>query len=298
MLSLSTVQFLKDEHEYWLNGKKLSGITGMIERHICPDRYKGIPEHILEQAREKGSLVHEEIETYINTGENGFTDEFSALKKSKFLEQYKTLSPEYLVSDNEYFATLIDLVAIDEKGFIDLIDWKTIYRLDKTFLMWQLSICAYLFELQTGFKVKNLKAVWLRPDKCEIVDIPRLPNCKVLELMGAEIKGEKYGEKTLSGVETELQQAMKFQALIEDMKARLKIAQTQYDEITSKIKERMCEKQLKQVKIDKMSITYVAPTTRISIDSKKLKEECPELYEKYSKTSEVKDSIRIKIVES
>ena len=44
-----------------------------------------------------------------------------------------------------------------------------------------------------------------------------------------------------------------------------------------------------------MIVTYVAPTTRTSIDSKKLKEDMPEVVEKYSKTSNVKSSIRIKL---
>ena len=44
-----------------------------------------------------------------------------------------------------------------------------------------------------------------------------------------------------------------------------------------------------------MTVTYVKPTTRTSIDSAKLKKEMPEVVEKYSKTSNVKSSIRIKL---
>lgn len=44
-----------------------------------------------------------------------------------------------------------------------------------------------------------------------------------------------------------------------------------------------------------MTVTYVKPTTRTSIDSAKLKKEMPEIAEKYSKTSNVKSSIRIKL---
>lgn len=46
---------------------------------------------------------------------------------------------------------------------------------------------------------------------------------------------------------------------------------------------------------DIMTISYIAPTTRTSIDSAKLKKEMPEVAEKYSKTSNVKSSIRIKL---
>ena len=44
-----------------------------------------------------------------------------------------------------------------------------------------------------------------------------------------------------------------------------------------------------------MTVTYVKPTTRTSIDSTKLKKDMPEVAEKYSKTSNVKSSIRIKL---
>lgn len=46
---------------------------------------------------------------------------------------------------------------------------------------------------------------------------------------------------------------------------------------------------------DVMTVTYVKPTTRTSIDSVKLKKDMPEVAAKYSKTSNVKSSIRIKL---
>lgn len=39
--------------------------------------------------------------------------------------------------------------------------------------------------------------------------------------------------------------------------------------------------------------TYVAPTTRESFDSKKFKEEHPDLYQEYVRVSEVKDQIKV-----
>lgn len=44
-----------------------------------------------------------------------------------------------------------------------------------------------------------------------------------------------------------------------------------------------------------MTVTYVKPTTKTSIDSAKLKKDMPEVAKKYSKTSNVKSSIRIKL---
>ncbi len=44
-----------------------------------------------------------------------------------------------------------------------------------------------------------------------------------------------------------------------------------------------------------LKVTYRSATTRTSLDSKKLKEELPDIYEEYSKTSEVASSISISV---
>lgn len=54
---------------------------------------------------------------------------------------------------------------------------------------------------------------------------------------------------------------------------------------------------VKKFENDVLSVTYVAPTTRTSIDSTRLKKELPEVAEKYSKTSNVKASIKIVVKE-
>lgn len=47
--------------------------------------------------------------------------------------------------------------------------------------------------------------------------------------------------------------------------------------------------------VDGLAITYKAGTTRKSLDSKRLKEECPDVYETYLKESSVSPSISIKV---
>lgn len=54
---------------------------------------------------------------------------------------------------------------------------------------------------------------------------------------------------------------------------------------------------LKKFIINGLSATIKDGTTRTTIDSKRLKEECPDIYEEYSKTSEVKSSIILAVSE-
>lgn len=49
-LKQSGVVFNPEDHTYFLDGKELSGITGMLERQLFPGTYDGIPEAIVRQA--------------------------------------------------------------------------------------------------------------------------------------------------------------------------------------------------------------------------------------------------------
>jgi len=54
---------------------------------------------------------------------------------------------------------------------------------------------------------------------------------------------------------------------------------------------------IKRFIINGLSATIKDGSTRTTIDSKRLKEECPDIYEAYSKTSEVKSSITLSVAE-
>ena len=54
-LTQSGVIFNEELHEYWLDGKQLSGITEALRKQLHPDMYSSIPKRILEQAAEYGT---------------------------------------------------------------------------------------------------------------------------------------------------------------------------------------------------------------------------------------------------
>lgn len=61
--------------------------------------------------------------------------------------------------------------------------------------------------------------------------------------------------------------------------------------------EAMNELGIKKFIINGLSATIKDGSIRTTIDSKRLKEECPDIYEAYSKTSEVKSSITLSVAE-
>lgn len=59
----------------------------------------------------------------------------------------------------------------------------------------------------------------------------------------------------------------------------------------------MNELGIKKFIINGLSATIKDESTRTTIDSKRLKEECPEIYEAYSKTTEVKPSLILTVAD-
>ena len=79
----------------------------------------------------------------------------------------------------------------------------------------------------------------------------------------------------------------------------MKQAEKEFEEVYTPFKENLielhskCSDLPKTVVVGPTKLTYVSPSTRNSIDSKKLKEEEPAIAEKYTKTTNVKATIRL-----
>ena len=82
---------------------------------------------------------------------------------------------------------------------------------------------------------------------------------------------------------------------IADLQNKYQELQNKNNEIKEQIKEAMEKDEVKKYENDYISITYVAPTTRTTVDSKLLKEKYEDIYKECSKVSDVKSSVRIKI---
>lgn len=78
-------------------------------------------------------------------------------------------------------------------------------------------------------------------------------------------------------------------------KKAIKDYEEKKEEMIVNIKKAMLENGVLKWETDNMSITYVAPVKKITLDSKWLKEEMPEIYNQYSKETTTSDSLRIKI---
>ncbi len=285
-LKKSDVVFDKDKHEYWLCDKQLFGITDRIAELLGID-FSNVPEQVLERARLSGSLIHDEIDNYYKSDISGFTLELrNFIKKQKELE-FKVLETEFTVSDNSTTATNIDIV-MDFNG-LTLCDVKSTAKLDKEYVGWQLSTNAYLFEMQTGYKVENLKVYWTREDV--FVDIPRISNDKVKLLIDGEI-GNLKAERLPMDDKTK-EQFIALQTQIRTHKDAVKELEKQEQVFKDAIMKEMKKNKIKSVDMGEIIITYVEPSVRKSVDSARLKKENNEIYENYLKEFKIKEYLKI-----
>jgi len=169
ILKQSPVTFRESDHTYWLDGRQLHGVTGTIIRTAFPGKYDGIPKAVLDNAASKGHAIHEEIEYHDRFDTMPDTPRLKRYEALKTANGLKVVENEYLVSDNETFASSIDIVMADAGDNICLVDTKTTYTLDKQSTALQLSMYRRLFEQQNpGLKVARLYALWL-PQRDETI---------------------------------------------------------------------------------------------------------------------------------
>ena len=310
-LKESPVVFDHEHHTYKLNGHELSGVTPIIA-WLFPDTYKGIPQSVLDQAADYGTTIHEKCELYDSMGIVSEMDGTSIINdyiKMMADANLHVAMSEYLVSDERYVASKIDKVFMD--GSIG--DIKTTSKVHMVNVQVQLSIYAYLYELQNkGKKVNKLWLIWLPKEKYgmpELREVPRIPAdvCKyVVEVYGegaepltaiAALSPHLAYEPEKKRVEGEVPET--YQSVIDE----LIMVKKQLDVLSEREKDlrTMLLAGMQGVNEDKWSndliqISRRAASERESVDAKALKMKMPEVYESFKKVTKVAESITYKVL--
>lgn len=178
------VSFYEYQHIYLSkDNKMLTGVTTILGNTIFKDKYSTIPKHILDKAAIYGTMVHSKCQ------ENDLFGESSCVEVDNYIKikEENNLIPienEMLVSDNTRVATMIDVIFEARDNSVHLADIKTTSKLDDEYLSWQLSICAWLFEIQNPqINVDKLYGIWLRKEKYKLIEVERKKNNKIEELL-------------------------------------------------------------------------------------------------------------------
>lgn len=239
----SAVVVNEEQHTYTLGDKQLSGITTIIKQLVFPDMYKGISQAVLNKAAERGTRIHNLIQMWVM----GILSNEDIAELQCFLDAFTAASlishaSEYLVSDNESVASSIDLVCLDAEGNFVLCDIKTTSVLHTEYLQWQLSIYAYLFEHQNPtLQVGALKAIHIRDNKCEIVDVERLPDEYVEALLNAYRSGAESFDNPLNKLPEGLENLLNAYVENDELLSYIKMVYDHYDKRKKEIQQAVAD---------------------------------------------------------
>lgn len=283
------LEFNEEKHEYTLDGKKLISVTQLMQKHGLAPSYAGVSTEVLNAKAERGSLIHKEIEDFNKKGEIGFTDEMAQYKA--FIEKNNVrVKASELQLHNDIVAGTCDLILNYGDGCNVIADIKTTYTLHLESVSWQLSIYAYLTQNPT---IKKGQAFHFNKDgKLNVVDIPLKPMEEIERLMECERNGEIYKYEVAIN-DDQIMEIAELEELIKMLDGQVKAAKQKQDELKGALLQEMESRGLKSFEKGNLKITYVAPSTRATLDSKAIKEQYPAIYEANLKTTEIKASLKI-----
>lgn len=287
--------FRESDHTYWVDetcSKQLISVTQLLKKHgLAPD-YSGVSQKVLDDKARLGNVVHEEIEKWIKERKMGFTEELQEFISYLSLNNVNALESEKMVG-NDLYAGKLDLVL--KKGDQKIIaDIKNTYTLHTESVSWQLSLYLYLYDNENYYNYIGECYHFNKQKVLEVIYIPLKSKSDVESLLECERKGTIYRPTFDIGLLNEMYQVNQ---TIANYKALIDEAEKRYDEMKQAILNEMKSRGITQYQDSQIILSYVAPTTRKSVDSKALKEKYPDIYDELLKESEVKESLRIKFKE-
>lgn len=275
------------------SGKNLLGITSTLLHRLFPNKYRGIPQHILAQAADRGSVIHEDIELAETLGTLPSTEEGKNYIKLKEDNGMKFLAAEHLVSDLTRYASNIDLIFDVEDNVVDIADIKTTSKFDRESTAWQLSIYAYFLELNNPeLRVRNLYGLWLRKNIAKRITLCRHSIEDVKDLILADTENREYKNSPAfpDYIESNGQK-------LYDLAKRIHDLTEEYEEIKAIVMESMSKNKDKFFDLGNMVITLKPSSSRACFDAKLFQQEHEDLYAQYTKEAPTKETLKITLRE-
>lgn len=275
------LQFDEPTHTYTLDGKELISVTQLLKKHGLSQDFSFVAPDVLERAANRGTLIHKEIQDFITSGEIGFTDE---------LMQFIEMGMEGIESSermvyNDVIAGTVDIVG---NGFVE--DVKTGSTLDIEAVRYQVGLYVYLITMgvKTDYESfeQYVRHLGKKPKRIKLMP---MPYDELHSLVEAERKGEMF---TLTQ-EVPGWLIGKLKKLDDEIKEKEKELAKQKAILMNMMKKRGVQK----FKNDVVSISFTGAYVRYSVDTKKLQEEKPEIYEEYKKSTKVRENVRLTFAE-
>jgi len=315
-----------DLHRYILTREdgtteELIGVTTLMKKRRLSKSYAAADPDVLAKAAARGTAIHELFQSYemgewiVNTIQytwmdaagkehmeledcTGMLNNYTKLSK----ERFTAVAVEYLVSDYESVASMVDFVSRVDDHTVDLIDYKSGRTMDKKALQWQLSFYKYLFErMNPTIKVRDLIGVHCNNARgLKAVSVAYLGD----EAIETELEAYKEGREAQPAKEAVpvsfgLNQLVPHRPDLEMLLALKMSLQKKIEDVDEEIgdameelKESMIEQHITDVAVPGGHYVLVGEHEVRRLDSKKLKSVDPKIYDKFTTTSMVAPALK------
>lgn len=265
-------------HTYTFDGVPVKSVTE-IASEICGIK----PQFFKAGAAARGTDVHTELGMFYDHrcryDAEDFTTELAPVI-AKFLKRQPDMITEVMVFNKKLnYAGTIDLLRVVDNVVTDIVDFKT-GNVNKKYCTVQLSLYKLALE-SMGYDVKNARLRVVSPKGITPIDGIGWKEC--WDLQKSEL--DPIDKDNIHEMERRL--------------AELQPAVDEYNAIQQKLRADLLE----QLEIagattytgDTFVATYVRPTTRVSLDTARLKDEQPDIYNSYTKETQVSATIKIQM---
>lgn len=276
MQNINEITYNDELHTYKLGDKILNSVT-QIASEICGIK----PQYFKAGSAAKGTDIHTELARYYDQTDSFSADSFTldtAAKMALFLKPEPDMKTEVIVWNSELtYAGTCDLIRIVGNKVSDIVDFKS-GTVNKKYCTVQLSLYKLALE-SMGYDVSECRLRVISPKGITSIDAKSWKEC--WDMQKSEL--EPINKNELDTIE-------------ERMKALAPLVE-EYNQLEEQLRATLLE-QLElsgatQYTGRMFTATYVQPTTRVSLDSKRLKEEHPDIFESYSKETKMKGSVKL-----
>ena len=293
---IKNLEFDKEKHCYKLDSIFLPSVSKILQDACISTDYLKVDSKILEKAKRRGIAIHLQVQEALQ--EDIYTE--CEQEATEIIEYIKSQAKEdcilteqkiVCVKSPKSYAGRFDILIENKEDELVLYDLKTYksWSSQKSWqTAWQLSLYAEAIE-ETGVKVDRIIVLKFNGDKLEPLELKRIEKDKINELL-------KKGSLSTILYPLDKKDVEKFISII-TKEEELKILEEQVKEVKKAIFEFMQEHNiLKAESLDgSLKLTAIPNTTSETIDVKRIRQEEPEIFEKYKKVSNRSGYIKISL---
>lgn len=271
---MTDIIYNDDTHTYVIDGQSMKSVTEIATEILELDF-----SHCTYGSAEKGTAIHSELARYFDPTEKFGASDFTikeAADLAIMLKPESDMRTEMIVWNTDLgYAGTIDLLRVKGTTVSDIVDWKT-GRVNKKYCTIQLSLYKLALEFM-GYDCSNVRLRVISP--AGITTIEAISWDEIQDLRKTVLTSD---DEELAAAETRLKELEGYVAEYEELKTKLK------DYFLNVFKETGGSKYSGAM----YTISYVEPSVRIGLDTKRLQEEMPEVYEKYVRTTNVAGTVK------